>query len=162
MCERINGESEVEEIAGAVNEWSFENMKLLISLLKKKREDYVRRRKGRLPSSLDLRKRWLSEMPLCGFWEDIKPPQGFAVSYQEVYVNPSRQDPHLFANGPENLVLCFTPGQFVEPSNKNMQPGERIGILKARAPEFVEIYGDGLARLFGGRNEVWEKLGISY
>jgi len=123
----------------------------------------------------DWESRCLSEMPLCRAWLTITPPRGFIIAeagevrivdkYHRVIGSGSR---HIFALGIDDKIICFTFGQFFDkqfglPQDYPFTPGERIQKYKVMAPHLITIYEKlGIARLYGGVEEIIEALGLWY
>lgn len=156
------------EIPLSVNEWVAGNLEFIAQKLEEERQSRV----GKVTplSILDLNDRWLSEMPLCEAWKDIKKsaglPSGFKLRWTEVFViggdplGPQRG--HFIAATPEDDILCITPGQFVHTNGRLVKPGERIVELKQKAPELITLYGGGIAVLYGQKQAVGKRLEIWY
>lgn len=153
--------------AESVDAWIEANFAKIHKELERERlkqlEDKLRKGVGWVPA-LDRRLRWLSEMPLCEFWErkKITFPHGFKKNYAKIYAGIHHPDEyHVFAAAGDQ-ILCLTPGQYVRSDGENLGPGDRIKILQEKAPDLIKIYGDGVARLFGERDDIYNRLGISY
>lgn len=119
--------------------------------------------------------RWLSEMPLCGAWQDIVPPKGFEVANSGWVSGPSIDQStgetyiswhgHVFAVGPDKTILCITPGQFIQYADHlEPGPGRRIRDLQEKAHGFVKVLNqqEGIAALYGNREEIYKNTGILY
>ena len=156
---------EVSEIdSQEVDAWIEINYAAIYDEMEKRRleivKDGTKKKVGRNPL-LDRSKRWLSEMPICGFISNIDLPPGFKKEVNDIYVSPFKEERHWFAVSGDNR-LCFTPGQFVEPENEELAPGERIKILQEKAPDLIRVFDDGVARLYGEKEDIFQRLGIAY
>ena len=157
------------EVPLPVSEWVGANLDFISRNLEEQRLKLLKEH-SISPSALDPNERWPSEMPLCGAWKRIKKdaglPSGLKLNWTEVFV--SGGDPlgpqrgHFVAVSREDDVLCITPGQFVRVDGRILKLGERIMELKQKAPEFITLYGGGIAVLYGKRGEVGKRLGIWY
>ena len=158
------------EVPLPVEKWVGANLEFISRNLEEQRLKLLGRHNNIPPSALNLNERWPSEMPLCGAWKRIKKdaglPSGLKLNWTEVFV--SGGDPlgpqrgHFVAVSREDDVLCITPGQFVRVDGRILKLGERIMELKQKAPEFITLYGGGIAVLYGKRGEVGKRLGIWY
>ncbi len=150
-----------------IDKWVQANQAVLVSKLEEERLDLLNR--GQLTDwrrkSLQPTARTLSEMELCDTWKrDIDPPDGFEVITGAVKtedMKPKDAIPHTFARNEKGTIICFAPGQFVQPFS-NLPPGERIALLQKQAPELIKSYDNGLAVLSGPSSAVAEKLGLSF
>lgn len=104
-------------------------------------------------------------MPLCGTMLDIKLPLGFTKVTGSVSM--TREDegpfPHLFSISDLGLILCLTPGQFVDVDDDETWPGQRIKKLVAKSPELIKLdEGTGVAMLLGDPDEIKDRLDLRY
>lgn len=157
------------EIPLSVNEWVEVNLEFIARKLEEQRQKQLKRH-DIPPSALNPNERWPSEMPLCGVWENLRKsvglPDGFKVGVTEVFVSSAplslEEKQHFCAFGRQDEILCITPGQFVKADGLTLGPGERIGVLVDKAPELIQVYGGGIAILYGKQNIIGTRLGIWY
>lgn len=118
-----------------------------------------------------------SEMPICDhIWARVKPPLDFKViPWKKGKVDIVDRSTgaiidscnHAYAQGPDNLVVCLTPGLFESYLKDDLLAGERLAKLKRKAPELITLYSDekgqkGIAVLAGRKREIAAKLNLIY
>ncbi len=163
-----------------VDRWTDGKLPMIIELLNKQRTmmgnlDYIFY--GEVPDYFRTSNRSLSEMPLCRAIKsfDSLPADFCSVACEngEVYRQLKRSGlemslgNHAFAIGPEDYVLCFVPGLFESWARNDLLPGERLAIMKEKAPELITLYPDdvgrmGIARLLGTKAQIEQQLGLFY
>lgn len=118
----------------------------------------------------------MSESPICNVMEEksFPLPLGFKiVPYDKGIVNVydsesgkiTRRDiQHVYArNG--DYILCVSFAQFFDDqyhTPDNDIPGQRMRKYKELAPSLVHDLGDGMAVLFGSREQIKKQLNLMY
>lgn len=130
-----------------------------------------------IPELFRPEKRTFSEMPVCDhFWSHLNPPHGFQIVPWSIgrvnIVGPSTKLAlysinHTYAQSPDGVILCITPGQFEVFTRTDLYAGDRLQRLRTKAPELISLYPDdqgrmGIATLVGTREEIAQKLNFDY
>lgn len=118
----------------------------------------------------------ISELPICNVMEEpsFPLPSGFQVVpydtglvdvYDDTGLKIIRSDiQHVYAQS-GNYIFCVSFAQFFDDQydspGKDI-PGERIRKYKKLAPSLVHDLGDGIAVLFGTRDQIRKQLHLSY
>lgn len=111
-----------------------------------------------LLGTLDLRKRLLSEMPLCDALKDLsqQPPEGWEIvdgavlAFNDPVLRRDYIGHRYFANQERQVVADLLIAQFIGPLNEKLKRGERVKLVQDRLP------------IRGVVTTVDEKLGIAY
>lgn len=112
--------------------------------------------------SLDPNRFLLSEMGLCGVIHRLALPEGYHMVHGKVSIggNDTISTKHIFAMSGDRIV-CITPGQFVEPLDKNLKKGERVEKLIKKDPRHIIVDGE-LAVLFGRKKDIERVYDLEY
>jgi len=125
-------------------------------------------------SFFDPDRRWLSEMPLCAAWlpllQENIPPFSLLeiVTGHVVGADGQIARRHIFTRAPSGEIGCLTPGQFIQPQAKDLQPGDRINLLQKKAnqnggKELLTVFPDyGIAVLHGPPSQIQKVFGLQY
>ena len=167
------------EVSPYLNEWIVENAqsivrgvekgyqnRAMLSVIEYGEVDPFFRRSGRA----------LSEMPICDHsWSELPlPPDCRVVPWRdgkvEIYEETGSVlvcDNHTYIRDMFNQVMCVTPGLFEEAMSEDLRAGERLQILKEKAPDLITIFPDktgfpGIAVLYGTDEEIFRRLGFRY
>lgn len=159
----------------AVRDWLTINAEHFKRLIRKWRELYIESERlldpDKTAQKFDFSKRILSEMPLCishvSVLENAKPPQGHlmnftrsgSVNLQNPIFGKERRSHHGFLIADNNFIIDFTAAQFVR---HGLKPGDRLGAIRELAPELFLGLSEGFVALFGSKQEIKEKLNITY
>ena len=128
---------------------------------------------GKTTRSLDFSYRTLSEMPLCmSQGELLGVSHGMYLSEALSFVlrgrvhltdpmyGSERSAPHRFIHAlKSDTIIDFTVAQFVKEGDK---PGVRLEAIHTLAPDLFVDVSEGFAALVGTRDEILQRLGISY
>lgn len=122
--------------------------------------------------------RAFSEMPICDHvWSHLDLPPGFEIiPWSLGRVNIIGQTTRMILYSPnhtyglrssDGVIFCLTPGQFIAFSRTDLVAGERLQILKNKAPDLISLYPDdqgrmGIGSLVGTREEIVRELNFDY
>lgn len=143
--------------------------------IKKRVKQYIKDYLKYFEASEDALTHSMSESPICNVMEEktFPLPLGFKIipySKGIVHVYDDNQKiirrdiQHVYAkNG--DYILCVSFSQFFDDQYsipENNVPGERIRRYKELAPSLVHDFGDGIAVLFGSREQIKKQLHLQY
>lgn len=124
------------------NVWVDANLSIIAQGMERERQLL----EGRYPGAnyLDLSKRWLSEMPLCGFLKhtDLQTPSnwrivsGSVLAWQDAALGSQAVEHRFLVRraGAGIVIVDFLVGQFLAPFNDGLGPGSRIRLFSQLLP----------------------------